>query len=44
MQKVVCFTDEYDTQEIKNAKVDVAFIDTFDELTKTDANTYIVSL
>jgi len=44
MQKVVCFTDEYDTQEIKNAKVDAAFIDTFDELTKTDANIYIVSL
>jgi len=21
MQKIVCFTDEYDTQEIKNAKV-----------------------
>lgn len=44
MKQIVCFTDEYDTQEIKNAKVDVIFIDTFDELTKTDADIYIVSL
>ena len=44
MKQITCFTDEYDTQEIKNAKVNVTFIDTFDELIKTDADIYIVSL
>jgi hypothetical protein len=42
--KAICFTDEYDSKEIKEANADVVFIDDFKDLIETNADFYLVSL